>query len=81
MPFAVISGWGNSLGVRLPRAVAESVGLREGDRVCIDVQDGSVIIRPAKPRYTLNELLAGTTPEMLRSETQVEGIVGAEDVW
>jgi antitoxin MazE len=32
-----ISKWGNSLAVRLPAAVVEASGLREGDEIAIDV--------------------------------------------
>lgn len=32
-----ISKWGNSLAVRLPAAVVEALGLKEGDNVEIDV--------------------------------------------
>jgi antitoxin MazE len=32
-----VSKWGNSLAVRLPAAVVEALGLREGDEIAIDV--------------------------------------------
>ncbi len=32
-----VSKWGNSLAVRLPRAVAEALGLKEGDEIEITV--------------------------------------------
>ncbi len=32
-----VSRWGNSLAVRLPAAVVEELGLREGDEIEIDV--------------------------------------------
>jgi antitoxin MazE len=34
-----VSRWGNSLAVRLPAAVVEALGLREGDEVAIEVAD------------------------------------------
>lgn len=34
-----VSKWGNSLAVRLPAAVVEVLGLKEGDDVEIDVAD------------------------------------------
>lgn len=56
--------WGNSIGLRVPRAVAESAGIGEGTRVDIEARpDGSIIVRKAKPRYTLEELIAGMTPD------------------
>ena len=58
-----IAKWGNSLAVRLPRTVAEAAGLREGATVDLDVVDGVVRLASARPHYTLDELLAGITPE------------------
>jgi antitoxin MazE len=55
--------WGNSLGVRIPKALADEAGLREGDHVEIDVEKGAVVMRRGRPRYTLDELLEGVTPE------------------
>ena len=34
-----VSRWGNSLAVRLPAAVVEALGLREGDEIAIEVAD------------------------------------------
>ena len=43
--------WGNSLGVRLPKHVAEVSGVHAGDYLYITVSDdGAIIIRPVKPR-------------------------------
>jgi antitoxin MazE len=35
-----VSKWGNSLAIRLPAAVVEVLGLKEGDDVEIEVADG-----------------------------------------
>jgi antitoxin MazE len=59
-----ISKWGNSLGVRVPKDVAARAGLTEGARVDIEAtEDGRVVISRSKRRFTLEELLAGMTPE------------------
>jgi antitoxin MazE len=57
---AKISRWGNSLGVRLPKAVAEAAGLREGQVVDLAPQPDGVNLRRTEeePRYSLNELVA-----------------------
>jgi antitoxin MazE len=34
-----VSKWGNSLAVRLPAAVVEALGLKEGDEIAIEVAD------------------------------------------
>ena len=43
--------WGNSLGVRLPKYVADVANVQAGDHLFITVgDDGAIIIRPVKPR-------------------------------
>jgi antitoxin MazE len=34
-----VSKWGNSLAIRLPVAIVEALGLREGDEIEIEVAD------------------------------------------
>jgi len=55
-----ISRWGNSLGVRLPRAVVDEVGLNEGQTVDVSARDGAIELKPTLrvPRYRLEDLLA-----------------------
>ena len=77
----VIDRWGNSLGLRLPKVVAEAVGLDVGDRVHLEIENGAVVIRRAKPTYTLEELLEGMTAENVHGEVERSGPIGLEDVW
>ncbi|MGH6987971.1 MAG: AbrB/MazE/SpoVT family DNA-binding domain-containing protein [Caulobacteraceae bacterium] len=57
-----ISKWGNSLGLRLPRALAVEVGIKEGAQVEIAAERDRLIVRPAR-RWRLEDLLANMTPE------------------
>lgn len=50
--------WGNSLGVRLPVAIAREAHLLEDQQVELTVVDGGVLIRPLRRRLTLEERLA-----------------------
>lgn len=45
-----ISSWGNSIGVRLPRHVAQAAGVKAGTPcfVLVDAATGDIIIRPAR---------------------------------
>ena len=54
----LIRKWGNSAGVIIPAAVLEQAGMRMGDKVDIETIEGGIMLRVAKPVYTLNELLA-----------------------
>jgi antitoxin MazE len=42
-----VAKWGNSLAVRLPAAVVEAMGLREGDEVQIKAADGELTLQRA----------------------------------
>jgi antitoxin MazE len=64
-----IAKWGNSLGVRLPKAVAREARLDEGDTVDVSVNNGTIVIRPSRPTYSLQELVAKITPRNRHGET------------
>lgn len=77
---SVVSKWGNSLAVRIPKAIAEQLKLQEGSEISIDVVEHNIIIKPTKKRkkYTLDELLEGMTPEHFHPETDTGLAVGNE---
>lgn len=70
MPKAQVVKWGNSLAVRIPKAVAEHARLKEGDRILIESLDGRVELRPAEQVPTLDELVAKITPANRHPETK-----------
>ena len=61
-----VTRWGNSLGLRIPKDVAQRIGLREGARVDVEAEGNRIIITPARRRYVLADLLTGMTPEAMR---------------
>jgi antitoxin MazE len=75
-----VAKWGNSLGVRLPKAVALDAHLAEGDSVDVTVRDGAIVITPARRRFTLDELLAQVTPDNIHGETDW-GPPAGKEVW
>ena len=76
---ARITKWGNSLGVRIPRTLAEKVGLAEGTPIVFEADDGAIVIR-RKSKYSLETLLAQVTPQNLHGEVKTGRPVGRE-VW
>lgn len=74
-----IQKWGNSLSVRLPKAITEKVGLKESDPVEIEIQDNNVVLLPQTVKeYTLRGLLKGVTKKNLHDETDFGEPVGRE---
>ncbi|MBO3458250.1 AbrB/MazE/SpoVT family DNA-binding domain-containing protein [Aetokthonos hydrillicola Thurmond2011] len=63
-----ISIWGNSLGIRLPQTIIHQMGLKQGDLVAISTEDNKIVLSPARPRYTLNELLKDVIPDRQHDE-------------
>ncbi len=54
-----VQKWGNSLGIRVPKAVADRARLEEGTEIGFDVSAGVLTIRPKQRRkHTLASLLA-----------------------
>ena len=74
-----VQKWGNSLGVRIPRGLAEEVGLGAGTEVSLTVKDGELVLRPSLPsQLRLADLLAGVTPETIHTSVDTGDAVGAE---
>jgi antitoxin MazE len=75
-----VTKWGNSLAIRIPKNIAEKINLKEGTAISIDVADNNIVITPQKPKYTLEELLAGATSEYFDGEYDWGEPVG-EEIW
>lgn len=73
-----IARWGNSNAVRLPADLMAQAGLTPGAPVRLTRTERGVLIEPAAPRYTLDQLLAQITPENLHGETDWGAPVGRE---
>jgi antitoxin MazE len=78
---ACVQKWGNSLALRIPMSFAEETGLEQDTPVEVSVVDGKLVIVPlVEPTVSLDELLAGVTPENLQGEVNMGPAVGKE-VW
>lgn len=74
-----IKHWGNSLGVRLPAAVAREARLDADQQVRITVEDGRVVITPlAQENLSLEQRLARFDPQRHGGEKMASPAVGAE---
>ena len=75
-----VSKWGNSLGLRLPKSVARDAQLDEGDTVDVSVDNGAIVIRHSRPRYSLAKLVRRITPKNRHDERDWGGPLG-DEVW
>lgn len=73
--------WGNSLAVRIPKAIAENINIEAGTSVDFSLSGGSLVLTPnTKPKYSLEQLLNGITDDNLHGETSIGVAVGKEIV-
>jgi antitoxin MazE len=73
-----IQKWGNSLGLRIPRAYAREAQIEQHTLVDLTVVDGQLVVRPVEEPPSLQELLAGVTDENLHAELDTGRPVGRE---
>jgi antitoxin MazE len=79
-----VQKWGNSLALRIPKALAAEAGLGENAEVELSSDNGRLVVTPRKkkrkPKYSVEEMLRGITPENLHGEIDFGPPVGRE-VW
>ncbi len=75
-----VTKWGNSLGVRVPAALALQVGLKPGTPVRVIAEGRAIKLVPlgTPRRYTLEELLAGVTKKNIHPAISTGPDVGRE---
>ncbi len=78
---AKLAKWGNSVAVRLPKAILSQAGLKTGDRLEVSLdQEGNIVIKPPRRKYSLSEMVAGITKKNQHPETDWGGPAGRE-IW
>jgi antitoxin MazE len=60
---AKIQKWGNGLGLRLPKALAQSSRLEEGSEVELALVGGRLVVTPVEEDLSLDEMLDQVTDE------------------
>ncbi len=74
-----IKKWGNSLALRLPKALASEVHITEGAEVDLIRTDEGLLLKPkSQRRYRLSELVRGITSRNVHLETDWGTPVGRE---
>jgi antitoxin MazE len=76
-----VKKWGNSLAIRIPRAIVQNLGLSEDNDLQI-ISNGKVatLERKSHKKITLQQLLEKVTPENVHGEIDWGGPVGKE-IW
>jgi len=82
-----LQAWGNSQGVRLPKALLATLGLETGARLEVELspKKDAIIVKPATPvlrvraRHRLEDLVAAMPKNYKATETSWEPI--CREVW
>lgn len=75
-----VQKWGNSLGLRIPKAFAAEAKVGEGSAVELSIEKGTLLVRPVRRRYSLDELLARVTRRNVHGEVDSGAPLGRA-VW
>lgn len=78
-----VTKWGNSLGFRIPRGIAESMDIEAGDTLELTPSENGLLIRKAAPqgkRYALADVLDSFAPAATHPEIDF-GKAQGEEVW
>lgn len=74
-----VQKWGNSLGLRIPKAMAKKAHIASGTAVDLTVAGERLLIQPVRRKqYTLRELVSRITPENRHEEIDFGPPVGRE---
>ncbi len=74
----VVQKWGNSLALRLPKAVARDLNLESGSAIDLRSNGEQIIIRRASGRYSLDDLVSRITDSNRHGEITVALVKGKE---
>ncbi len=76
---ARIQKWGNSLGLRIPKALAEDLQVGEGANVDLSAKNGCLVVVPVRQEtYNLDELLGRITSKNVHDEVDCGRPLGRE---
>ena len=56
MSIATLRTWGGAVAVSLPKKVLAMLELKAGSEVEVKVQDGKIVLSPARARFSLAQL-------------------------
>ena len=79
MTVTKIKKWGNSLGVRIPKTIAEDLSFEDGAEIEIFIKGELLILRSSKKStHNLKSLLSRITAKNLHKEIDTDKPVGRE---
>ena len=78
-----ITKWGNSLGFRIPRGIADNLDIKAGDTLELSPAEDGLLVKKAKSaakRYALEDILDSFAPSSVHEEVDF-GEARGEELW
>ena len=75
----IVKKWGNSLGVRIPKQIADALHISSGTEVDIEVRKQEIIIK--NHHSGLDELLEQITPSNLHKKIFSDDDKQGNEIW
>ena len=74
-----VQRWGNSLALRIPKPLADEIGLKDNSPAQLSLHDRQLVVVPLlKPAFNLEALLAQVTDSNRHAEVLTDPAVGGE---
>ncbi|PIQ79812.1 AbrB/MazE/SpoVT family DNA-binding domain-containing protein [Candidatus Peregrinibacteria bacterium CG11_big_fil_rev_8_21_14_0_20_41_10] len=70
--------WGNSDAIRIPKGLADQIGISQDSLVTLSVKDQQIVV--AAQSYNLADLVSQIDETNIHSETDTGSIIGKE-IW
>lgn len=77
---AKLQKWGNSLALRIPKAIAEELKTGQGSEVDIISKEGCLVVKPIMPEKSIEVLLEKITAENTHEPIDFGKLKGKE-IW
>jgi len=76
-----VKKWGNSLGMRIPKALADQAGIADGSALDLVADGHRLVATPVADAPTLDELITGITPENRHGEVDAPRSRVGREAW
>jgi antitoxin MazE len=63
-----VSDWGNSKGLRLPKAILQELKIMAGDKMRVLVENQKIVLEPIKYKYNIRDLVKNMAEKYDASE-------------
>ena len=76
-----VKKWGNSLGLRIPQAIANQINIKDGSKINLVLKNNKIELIPAvQEEYRLNDLIELITEATIHNEISSGEPIGNE-IW